>query len=327
MNQMNSKNAYIGHTQQLFGVEEHRLVGGRGDGMRLLEIRNGNGLEFTVSLDRCADLSRLSFGGDNFGYFAPCGYVAPSYYDPNGAGFLKSFTAGFLTTCGLSSVGSPCTDDGEELPLHGTVSHIPAEQVGYWCDSDAIHVKAIMRDASLFGHGLLLEREYTVPLFGNTFSMHDKITNIGNAETPLQVLYHCNVGYPLLDESTELLVPSEAVTPRNEHAAEGIADWAKMEQPQSGYEEMCFYHRMSGETTVTVQNPKLGKGFSMTYDTASLPYFTEWKMMGERDYVLGVEPGNTLPDGRDVMRARGEMESLKPGEVKEHHIQFTVFKI
>ena len=37
---MNEK-AYIGHEQQLYGVEEHRLVGGKGDGMRLLEVRNG----------------------------------------------------------------------------------------------------------------------------------------------------------------------------------------------------------------------------------------------------------------------------------------------
>ena len=36
--------AYYGHPSQFFGVEEHRLVGGRGDGMRLLEIRNGLGL-------------------------------------------------------------------------------------------------------------------------------------------------------------------------------------------------------------------------------------------------------------------------------------------
>ena len=32
---------YLGHEQQLSGVEEHRLVGGKGDGMRLLEVRNG----------------------------------------------------------------------------------------------------------------------------------------------------------------------------------------------------------------------------------------------------------------------------------------------
>ena len=74
-------NDYIGHESQLYGVEEVRLVGGKGDGMRLLNVKNGKGLEFTVSADRCADISRLSFKSVNFGYFSPCGYVAPAYYD------------------------------------------------------------------------------------------------------------------------------------------------------------------------------------------------------------------------------------------------------
>ncbi len=34
-------NPYIGHDSQLYGIEEHRLVGGKGDGMRLYEINNG----------------------------------------------------------------------------------------------------------------------------------------------------------------------------------------------------------------------------------------------------------------------------------------------
>ena len=40
-------NPYIGHESQMRGVEEHRLVGGKGDGMRLFQVRNGKGLEFT----------------------------------------------------------------------------------------------------------------------------------------------------------------------------------------------------------------------------------------------------------------------------------------
>ena len=34
-------NPYIGHETQISGVEEHRLVGGKGDGMRLYEATNG----------------------------------------------------------------------------------------------------------------------------------------------------------------------------------------------------------------------------------------------------------------------------------------------
>ena len=74
-------NTYIGHPMQLYGVQEVRIVGGKGDGMRLLNVRNATGLEFLVSLDRCGDIVRLTFKGDNFGYFAPCGYVSPKYYD------------------------------------------------------------------------------------------------------------------------------------------------------------------------------------------------------------------------------------------------------
>lgn len=76
--QMNER-AYYGHESQLFGVEEYRLTGGKGDGMRLLQVRNGKGLDFTVSADRCADISRLHFRGENCGFFSANGYVAPAY--------------------------------------------------------------------------------------------------------------------------------------------------------------------------------------------------------------------------------------------------------
>ena len=72
-------NPYIGHPTQLCGVEEHRLVGGKGDGMRLYEVRNGNGLEMTLSPDRNGDIARLFCRGINLSYFSPCGYVAPAY--------------------------------------------------------------------------------------------------------------------------------------------------------------------------------------------------------------------------------------------------------
>ena len=204
-------NKYIGCEQQIYGVEESRLVGGRGDGMRLFNVRNGKGLEFTVSADRCADISRLSFKGDNFGYFAPCGYVAPQYYDKDGVGFLKSFTAGFFTTCGLTAVGSPCTDDGEELPLHGTIANTPCENIRHWIEDNAIHVVATVRDAEIFSHKLLLEREYIIYLDKNEITLTDTIKNIGSNEWPLEILYHCNMGYPLLSENSIVNVPNKGV--------------------------------------------------------------------------------------------------------------------
>jgi len=315
-------NPYIGHEKQLYGVTEARLVGGKADGMRMLYVKNATGLSFAVSLDRCADISELSFKGDNFSYFGPCGYVSPQYYDDCGAGFLKSFTAGFMTTCGLRAVGNPCHDDGEDLPLHGTIGNMPAESASYWTTEDAIHIKAIIRDAAPFSAYLILEREYICPIHENVIYLKDTIKNIGFKESPLEVLYHCNMGYPLLSENAKVTIPASKVEPRNEHAATALDACLTMEKPQADYEEMCFYHSLSGKPTVSIFNEDIGKGLEMTYDTTELKFFTEWKMMGAGEYVLGLEPGNCIPDGRDVMRKMGELEFLKPGEEKVHQITF-----
>lgn len=319
-------NKYIGNTNQVSGVEEYRLCGGKGDGMRMLYIRNGKGLEFWVSVDRCADISRLIFKGDNYGYFSPCGYVSPKYYDDKELGFLKSFTAGFFTTCGLTSVGSPCVDNGEELPLHGTISNTPCENIGHWIADDGIHIKAVIRDGKLFSHKLILEREYIVSLEKNEIKMTDKVKNIGGDESPLQILYHCNMGYPLLDEDSVVSIPSTEVIRRSDGVKMDLEECLKSEKPQNGYEEVCYYHTLQGETQVSIYNPNIKKGLKMSYNADELKYFTQWKMMGEYDYVMGLEPGNCTPCGRDVMREKGVLEFINPGEEKVFNLTFEVYE-
>jgi galactose mutarotase-like enzyme len=321
-------NKYIGHESQILGVEEHRLVGGKGDGMRLLEVRNGKGLEFTVSLDRCADISRLSVDSRNIGFFAPCGYVSPKYYDGQGIGFLKSFTAGFLTTCGLTAVGSPCEDNGEILPLHGAISNTPSENHSYSITDDEIQIKAAIRHASLFGEQLILSRKYICSLQENTLKIIDTVKNIGCRTSPFMMLYHFNIGYPMLSEKSKVLIPSNSVTPRNEHAAKSIDNCLKMEHPQSDFEEQCYYYDVKdtqGKASVEIYNPDIEKRLIMRYGKNELNCFTQWKMMGEYEYVLGLEPGNCTPDGRDVMRKNGMLKFIEPQQVYTHNIEL-VFK-
>ena len=54
---------------------------------------------------------------------------------------------------------------------------------------------------------------------------------------------------------------------------------------------------------------------------------TEWKMMGIRDYVLGLECGNCYPDGRDVMRKEGRLKFLEPGETLAYHVKVRLFEL
>lgn len=316
---------YIGHRSQLCGVEEVRLVGGRGDGMRLLQVRNGKGLEFTVSADRCADISRLSFRGDNYSYIGVGGYAAPSYYSDKGDDWLKTFTCGLLTTCGLDATGSPCVDEGEETPLHGRIGNQPAEHIFWDEDEDTIRIKARVTQAVIFGRKLTLEREYTVSKTANTIDIRDAVTNDGDQVSPLMVLYHMNIGYPLLSEDAELFIPAATVTPRNEFAAEGLADWAKVIPPVRGIEEQCYYHSFDGPMGLAaIYNRAIDKGLVIRFDTGTLDHFVQWKMMGYRDYVMGLEPGNCLPEGRDVDRKNGILKFIQPGETVKFHVQLSM---
>ena len=314
-------NPYIGHEHQISGVEEHRLVGGKGDGMRLFEITNGKGLEMTVSPDRNGDISRLRFQGINMSYLSPCGYVASAYYDRTESNWLKSFTAGYLTTCGLQAVGSPCVDEGEVLPLHGSIANQPAEHAYWEEDEKEIRIHTTTKDEVIFGRKLTLRRTIAVSKEENRFSIEDEIENTGDQTEPLEILYHMNMGYPLLDEDSVITIPSAEVLPRDDHAAEDIANWMHMEKPQAGYQERCYYHKFpDGKGFASIWQPKLNIGLEISFDAKELDGFVEWKMMGVRDYVLGLECGNCYPDGRDVMRRTGMLKFLKPGEKKRYRV-------
>ncbi len=319
-------NPYIGHDSQLYGVEEHRLVGGKGDGMRLLEVNNGLGLELVTSPDRNNDITRLRFRGTNLSYFSPVGYVAPAYYDSIDSNWLNSFTAGFLTTCGLEAVGTPCIDEGETLPLHGSLANRPCEQA-YWTEEDGeLVLHSVTKDETIFGRKLRLSRKIHVSLEENSFTIEDTIENTGDRLEPVEILYHMNMGYPLLDEDSVVTIPAVDVKPRNEHAAEDIENCLRMEKPTPGYEERCYYHVFGDEHgEASIFQPKLGVGLKILFDAKDLDGFVEWKMMGVRDYVLGLECGNCYPDGRDVMRRTGMLKFLKAGEKKTYSVKVQIF--
>lgn len=313
-------NPYIGHETQFYGIEEHRLVGGKGDGIRLLEVNNGSGLEAVISLDRNADISRLRYRGINLNYFSPCGYTAPAFYESQGTNWLRSFTAGFLTTCGLQAVGSPCCDQGEVLPLHGTIANQPTDRSIWYEEDGNLIVRTRTPDETIFGRKLQLMRTFAFPIGKNEFTFSDTIENTGDREEPLEILYHMNMGYPLLDEDSMVRILSEKITPRNEHAAEDIDNWMRMEKPTAGYEERCYYHEMKDRGYASIYQPKLNIGLSIEYNATELDCFVEWKMMGIRDYVLGLECGNAYPDGRDVMRKQGILKFLQPGQKKTYTV-------
>lgn len=323
---MNNKLEYIGNEFQLYGVRVITLNNGKSNNVKLLEVKNGIGLELEINLDRCFDITSLKLNGINFSYLASCGYVNSSYYDNKGDGFLKSFCAGFLTTCGLTQVGSPNVDNNEELPLHGTISNIPVSNYYYYIKNNKIYLKAEILDENIFSYKLQLLRTIEISLLKNEFKVKDEIINRGDKVTPLQILYHMNLGYPFLNENLKINIPSNKIIPRNEEANKYIESALSFEKPTKGFVERCYYHYFNkNKVKIDVFNPTLSKGLIMSYDASNLKFFTQWKMCGIRDYVLGLEPGNTLPEGRNIMRKRNELEFINPKETKKFEFKINLY--
>ncbi|MGD0110433.1 MAG: aldose 1-epimerase family protein [Armatimonadota bacterium] len=315
----------IGHLSQLGGLRSYTLNDGPARGVRAVDFRTTAGLEFTVLLDRAMDISEARYKGMSLCYRSLAGDVAPENYDPRGLEWLWTFCCGLLTTCGLSQAGAPNTDGSEELGLHGRISTAPAEKISFseeWSgDRLTLQASGRMREARLFGPGLEMRRTITAFGDGAGFALRDTITNAGARRTPCMLLYHINAGFPVLDAHSEFVVPTTKAQPRDAEAEKGKEDWAKMHSPVAGYAEKVYFHTMKpckeGLVNVALINRKLGNGgvgLRLRYRQAELPCFTEWKMLGDREYTLGLEPGNCLPMGRAAERAAGRLVELEVGQ-------------
>jgi hypothetical protein len=323
--------AHVGDINQLCGIRLAELSDGPGRGVRVADFRSGEGLSFTVLLDRGMDIGQAEYRGIPLAWLAPVGPVAPAFHEPEGSGFLRTFHGGLLTTCGLTQVGVPNVDLGEALGVHGRISHIPARLRScneHWEGDDYLFwAQGQVREASLFGHNLLLTRTITCRLGAPWLMIEDRVENQGDAPAPHMMLYHINPGFPMLSAASRLDVAS-SVQPSDAVAAAGLARHNRFERPTPGYAEQVFYHRVvadaAGFAAARLVNPDLGLALQVRYRERELPWLVEWKQMGVGAYVLGIEPGNCVPEGRASARARGTLVELAPGEAREYALEISV---
>lgn len=324
----------IGLMDQIAGVRMVTLESGHARGSRAAIVQTGSGLEFTILIDRCLDLGSVTYNGAAIGWRSSVGDVAPQYFEPEHIRWLRSFQGGLVATCGLSNVGAP--QEGSEvtgLGLHGRIGATPAQDVSVsqeWEDGQYVmRVSGIMREASVFGEKFALKRTITAWLGEARIALHDELTNEGFKPTPFQLLYHVNVGWPVVDAGARILAPSKKVTPRDGVAQTGIATWDQLTAPQHVYPEQVFYHDMKpgkdGMATVAIVNGECAEpgqlGMYLRYSTATLPRFAQWKMMGEQEYVVGLEPANCGVQGRAVDEAAGLLHVLAPGQTVTYDLE------
>ncbi len=325
----------VGNMDQIAGIRLVQLDDGNERPTRAALFHTGSGLEFTVLLDRGMDISAASFRGKAMGWRSTTGDVAPQYYEAEGIRWLRSYFGGLVTTCGLTHVGAPSPESALlGNGLHGRINHIPARNVKvaqeWQGDHYVLSVTGTMRETVVFGENLTLTRTVSTRLGESCFRIEDTIANEGFDRTKFMLLYHCNIGWPAVDEGSELITPTRLLAPRDAEAENGLENWNRVDPPIHRYREKCYYHDMTarrdGTVTAAIVNNgfKSGNGFGVyvKYRKAELPRFVQWKQMGEQDYVMGLEPCNCGVEGRDIDEKLGLLHSLKPGESRSTALEF-----
>ncbi len=325
-----------GRLGQVAGIEPFVFDDGPARGVRALRFRTG-GLSFDVLADRGMDIGSFEYRGIQLAWLSHTGVVSPAFYEPAGEGWLRSFGGGLLVTCGLQNVGPPGERGGERLGQHGRVSNTPASNVSREARRDGedlvLEARGEVREASVFGPNLVLRRSISARLGGSTVRVEDVVTNEGHDPEPLMLLYHVNLGWPLLDETVRLVgpgKPGEAPEPRDEDARKGLDSWDRFAAPRPGFRERVFYHRPAadadGWAEARLENPALegGLALSVRFRPEELPEFAQWTMTGEGTYVVGLEPATCRVGGAAAEEAAGRVIYLRPGESRSFGVEISV---
>jgi hypothetical protein len=323
---------YAANTDQLYGVRRMIMDDGKSRGAALYEVYTGAGLFYEVLSDNGLDIGRLSYKGINISYLGKPGAVSPFFFNPFENEFINIFPGGMLYTCGLMNTGEANRDKGEWMPEHGRYHSYPASEICAEVQDEGrnIRISGRITQGQLFAHNLEFRRRIYSPVGQNEIIIDDTLFNNSPETAEYMLLYHCNFGYPFLDQDLKLNLPKNAsVIPANEQSkGEEISLRTEFTPPVDGYEERVFFHDISGKTAqLQAMNSSLGIGASLSWTADTLPHLIEWKSMRSTDYVLGLEPSTNHVIGRKRARENGSLLTIPPFGCKEMQVKLTFFDL
>lgn len=306
-------------------------------GVRVIEFRTGGGLDLEVVVDRGFDIGRVAIGGRTVSWHAPHGLRSPALTDPHadrGQGYLRA-ASGFLVTCGFDHIRQPETDAPDEAPLypapevdyplHGQGTGQPARLIGYGLDETgpepALWAEGEVVQSMTFHGALRLTRRITLPLGGTSFSIADRVTNIGPFVSTHMLLYHFNLGHPLVDAGTTLELPgSELVWRGSDHDP-----LAPLSAPARFHTaDLSVFRPPNGARANCRISAPQGVSLDLRFDQTALPYLQLLRMGGQGLYGLGIEPCTTAARTRKDARAQQQMLFLQPGDSRDYALDVSL---
>lgn len=329
----------IGNPQQFGGIETSVLDNGGGRGVRIAWINTGSGLRYKVVIDRGMDIAEAFYNQYGLAWLSRAGIRPPEQAAMIGLEWLRNWGGGLVTTCGINFMGSPETDEYGERGLHGRISNLPAEIISIrQPDPQArqmdFSITGIVRESGVFGPHLVLERTISGTLGVPEINISDQVTNRGNGPAPHMLLYHCNMGWPLIDSGTQLnwngKWKSRGSKLDDEIFHEG-GSFHKCPEPMDSHHdggEACAFIDMepdhSGYCHCNAFNPALGIGLEIRFRKEQLPWLINWQHWGKGEYVTALEPGTNLTVGQNHARKSGTLIILESGESRNYELKLKI---
>ena len=301
-----------------------RFVGGRADGVEIVRIDTG-AVVVHVLPTRGMGIWNIESESVRFGWHSPVdGPVHPALvpvHDPGGLGWLEGFDE-LLVRCGLESNGAPEHDDAGRLvyPLHGRIANLPADglQIEYDEVSGRLELIGNLRESRLFFSNFRLQSRLRVHAGSPIVEILDDVTNERATPATMQMLYHVNVGAPVLQKGSKLVMPVEELAPKDKLSANEIDTWNEFSEPQIGYSERVYFAKLRGDesnlATAMLQNADATRALAVTFATKTLPRFIVWKnTAAEADgYVTGLEPATNFPNNRSFENSQDRVVEIQP---------------
>ncbi|MDC0434035.1 DUF4432 family protein [bacterium] len=308
-------------------------------GSRVIEMRSGGGLDVEVTVDRSGDIGRLTLDGQVISWHGPAGLPSAWLMDregDNGQGFLRGY-GGFLNTCGLDHIRQPeddtieCTNQ-ESLasvhhPLHGKGTFQPCVIRGYGLVDDAekpcVFCEAEFVQGMAFISALRLRRRIELPVGSQTLTICDTVKNVGNNPATHMLLYHFNLGFPLVARDTRVdFGKDECVWYSEAHDPTALFP----EPTAHDTNKISVFRHITEEACMTIKSPLTGLSMQFTYPSSQLSHCQMLQMTAPGIYGIGIEPCTAGSRTRKLAREADEMIFLQPGEERKYDIKLTIDK-
>ena len=298
----------IANFRQVATLRRYTVTEGKEKGLDIVDCDNGK-LRFLLNASKGLDIMQVYHEGQNISFLSKNAFTAREIP------FLNRFEGGMLYTCGVDNAGGRVG-----YVQHGTYHETTANIVTAKCDDNGILVEAEMRMSALFGSNFVMRRKIYCAVGEETLHLEDTLTNEAFVDDSYVLLYHINVGYPMLDAGAKIVLDAKTCDPVTPWAKQNMDSRYEIIAPKAGEEECCYYHQLN-TPKVSLVNETLGKKFTVEYSKDTLPVFLEWKSMASGDYALGLEPCTSRIGEETVM------QPLKAGASVKFSVDLSIEKI